>query len=326
MKHLLSRALSHTAPVLPFKYWQGLWGGKLFLPFYHLVSDAPPPHLRHLYPVRSEKQFRADLDFLLQHFQPIDLQTLWGHIFENYPFTRPVFHLTFDDGLRECHDVVMPILLEKGIPATFFLNTDFVDNRALMFRYKASLLRHTGRILPSDPMQITYANQYLLDTWAVDIGLDFSAYLEEQKPYLDRVQIRAMQNQGFTFGAHSIDHPRYSQIPLEAQIRQTLESLFAVKELCGSELPTFAFPFTDHGVGVDFFNILREKMDGPVLTFGTAGAKQDTFPTHLHRFAMEHSALPVQKMLSAELAYAVLRKILGKNTVERPSTNPSATP
>ncbi len=217
MKNLLTKALSHTAQILPFRYWQGLWGDKLFLPFYHLVSDESPPHVRQLYPVRTERQFREDLDFLLKHFQPIDLQTLWEHVFEKRAFDRPVFHLSFDDGLRECHELVMPILLEKGIPATFFLNPDFIDNQGLMYRYKASLLSvaHLQGVPHfQNPLAVKYENRHLLDNWAKSIGLDFAAFLADQKPYLSTAQIQDMQAKGFTFGAHSLDHPQYGQIPV----------------------------------------------------------------------------------------------------------------
>ncbi|MBK6993412.1 MAG: polysaccharide deacetylase family protein [Lewinellaceae bacterium] len=149
------------------------------------MSDESPPHVRHLYPVRTERQFREDLDFLLKHFQPIDLQTLWEHVFEKRAFDRPVFHLTFDDGLRECYDVVLPILLEKGISATFFLNPDFIDNQGLMYRYKASLLSvaHLQGVPHfQNPLEVKYENRQQLDTWAEAIGLDFAAFLVDQNP------------------------------------------------------------------------------------------------------------------------------------------------
>ena len=317
MKDLLTKALQISVPILPFSIWQRLWGENLFLPFYHLVSDESPPHVRHLYPVRSVQQFREDLDFLLKHFQPIDLQLLWEYVFEKRPFERPVFHLTFDDGLRECHDVILPILLEKGIPASFFLNPDFVDNRDLMFRYKASLLYETKKTLPADPLKIKYENRHLLDLWAGTIGLDFSAFLAEQKPYLTTAQIQTMQARGFTMGAHSLDHPQYEQIPADEQIRQTVESLSEVKSRFGVTHNTFAFPFTDDGVGMDFFNLVPEKIGGPLLSFGSAGAKKDSVPTHLQRFAMERTTLPAGNVVSAALAASVLRKILRKNTVCR---------
>ena len=48
--------------------------------------------------------------------------------------------LTFDDGHLEMFEVVAPILSKRGISATFFLNTGFLDNKDMFFRHKASLL------------------------------------------------------------------------------------------------------------------------------------------------------------------------------------------
>lgn len=42
--------------------------------------------------------------------------------------------------MRQCYDVILPILEAKGIPATFFINSGFIDNKDLFFRFKASFL------------------------------------------------------------------------------------------------------------------------------------------------------------------------------------------
>ena len=47
-----------------------------------------------------------------------------------------------DDGLSGCHRYIAPLLRKKGIPASFFLNNRFIDNKSLFYRYKASLLVH----------------------------------------------------------------------------------------------------------------------------------------------------------------------------------------
>lgn len=114
----------------------------LFLPFYHTVSNTELPHIQHLYPIKTAKQFEKDLDFLLQYFEPIAMDTLAKQIQQQKPFDRPSFHLTFDDGLSGCYHIIAPILKRKGIPASFFINSDFVDNQGLFYRYQVSLLLH----------------------------------------------------------------------------------------------------------------------------------------------------------------------------------------
>jgi len=63
------------------------------------------------------------------------------------PLTRQSFFLSFDDGLREPLDIIAPILKQKGVPATFFVNTATLDNLEMLYRHKASLLvDHVRRI------------------------------------------------------------------------------------------------------------------------------------------------------------------------------------
>jgi peptidoglycan/xylan/chitin deacetylase (PgdA/CDA1 family) len=126
-----------------------------------------------------------------------------------------------------------------------------------------------------------------------------------------------MQAKGFTFGAHSLDHPLYAGIEPEERLRQTLKSLEIIENQVGMTISAFAFPFTDAGMELDFFQQIREFWRSPLLTFGTAGAKKDDAPKHLQRFAMERTTLGARKVVSAELALSVLRKTVGRQTVQR---------
>lgn len=128
---------------LPAAFWQKISGQKLIFPFYHLVSDNKVPHVNQLYPIKSVSQFTRDIDFLLARFNPISYSDLEEYVRRDSLPEKPSFLLSFDDGLREFHDVAAPILLAKGVPAICFLNSGFIDNKDLMYRYKGSLLCNT---------------------------------------------------------------------------------------------------------------------------------------------------------------------------------------
>src|SRR5262249_21009353 len=87
-------------------------------PCYHLVSDSPPAHVRHLYVPRRLQEFESELDYLLSHFRFVALAELltWAKEGRSVP-SKTVF-LSFDDGLREAKEIVAPVLLRKGVPAT----------------------------------------------------------------------------------------------------------------------------------------------------------------------------------------------------------------
>jgi len=118
-------------------------GHQVFFPFYHAVDNEDQPHIKHLYPVKSIHQFENELDTLLKHFKPIDLDKLISLNQSNEKPKKPSIHLSFDDGLRQCYDIIAPILNKRGIPATFFINSAFVENKDLMYRYKISLIYDT---------------------------------------------------------------------------------------------------------------------------------------------------------------------------------------
>ena len=83
----------------------------VFLPFYHTVNKQPLEYIAN-YPIVDEKQFEDQLDYYLKYFHPVSLEELYT----KQQAAKKVFHLSFDDGLRQCSEVIAPILLRKGIP------------------------------------------------------------------------------------------------------------------------------------------------------------------------------------------------------------------
>lgn len=316
--------------------WLGrLTGQQVLLPFYHAVSDQVPLHLKHLYPVKSLAAFQRDLEDMLKHYQPITLQEFRQHITGERPINKPSFLLSFDDGLSEFGEVVAPVLLSKGIPAVNFLNSAFVDNKDLFYRYKASILINdliqkpeyaqqlkgiTGRSTHSQQLgfiqSVNYQNRQVLDQIAQVFGRDFGAYLTLQKPYLSSLQIKELQHQGFDFGAHSIDHPKYHQLSLQEQLLQTRESLDWVGGLLGKSEVPFAFPFTDYGVSSAFFGQI-EQLPQYFCSFGTAGLKQDTAVLNFQRIPMEVTHSPASQVILAEYFYYLVKSLLNKNKIKR---------
>jgi peptidoglycan/xylan/chitin deacetylase (PgdA/CDA1 family) len=249
------------------------------------------------------------------------------------------FLLTFDDGLREFHDVIAPILLRKGIPAICFLNSGFVDNKELFFRYKASILienlivnkRLDSHIKDwfsknqldidtqfSSLLSINYSQRTKLDELAKLINVDFDKYLLTEKPYLDSTQIKSLINQGFVFGAHSVDHPKYADLTLAEQIRQTEQSIADLESKFQFKERLFSFPFTDTGVTTEFFEQVLEG-DNPIadFTFGCSGLKNDSVRRNIQRIPIEISNFAADDIVYGEYLYFILKAFLGKNTIIR---------
>lgn len=331
------RYLNRIGRAIPLTWLAGLTHQRFLLPFYHTISDRKLQHIDHLYRVKNVKEFETDLEFLLRYFVPVDYQRFFETANSKTKLSKPVFLLTFDDGLREFHDIIAPILTRKGIPAVCFVNSAFADNKDLFFKHKASvlvsLLRennglqkrsevkawmsiHSVRNIASWILSVPYAEKEKLDAFASAIGYDFKEYLDTVRPYLTSAQIEKLIRDGFHFGGHSIDHPEYRLLSYEEQLRQTIESLRYLRETFGINYHLFSFPFTDYGVSNKFFQTIHS--DTIVdLSFGGAGIKRERYPFHFQRTAFEREKLTGCDIYKIELIYSALQSVIGKNVIKR---------
>ncbi len=339
-KKFLFRILTPVSGMIGEKGLKTLLKNKVMLPLYHAVNDTPPPHLKHLYPVKSIDAFRKDMDEFLGIARPVPLHKIIEYAHNRRSFDTPVFHLTFDDGLREFYDIAAPVLLEKNIPATCFLNSAFIDNRILFYRFKCSILiEKLHRALQGSPewksyhhwikknhlkhnyyqnvlLSISFNNRQLIDELAEMSGINFDDYLAAEKPYLTSDQIKSLISKGFTFGAHSIDHPDYQYISEVDQLNQTVESLDWVCQRFNLAYRVFSFPYTDAYIQNSFFRKLQENKSTD-LTFGCAGMKKDSWETNLQRIPVETYRESVPGILKKEILYNKLLGLIGKEIIAR---------
>lgn len=294
-----------------------------FLPFYHVVSDEKLPYILN-YSYRNAAQFEKELDFYLKHFHAVGLEEIVSESCSG----KKVVHLSFDDGLRQCADIIAPILLRKGIPATFFINTAFIDNRELFHRYKASLILSRLREKPDQMienylgrnnlagekiLQATVFQEKILNEVARMLEISFNEFLARKKPYLTSEQVKKLASEGFYIGAHSHTHPEFWKISEAEQINEVKESIARVTQLVNPKIKAFSFPFTDSGVPASVHAaICREAICD--ITFGTAGIKKDSLNIHLQRYPVEQAG-DFKNNLKGEVVYFLLRKWAGKETV-----------
>jgi peptidoglycan/xylan/chitin deacetylase (PgdA/CDA1 family) len=285
---------------------------RLVAPCYHIVSDAERPHVKHLYPFRDVRRFAQEVDFLLRRFKPVSLAEVTNWARGRAVLPRNAFHLSFDDGFREMSEIVAAVCRGKGVPVTFFLTTRFLDNKLLGFRHKASLLLQAftslsetralsiveeasrGRDLRCDQglrnfvLSVRHKDSPVLDEMARLLGLDFESYLRVERPYLTCDQVRKLLRDGFSIGAHSLDHPRYAELDLEQQIQQTSGSIEFLEQNFGVKERAFAFPFVSDGVSETFFHsVFSRQICDVVFCIGGIPAKHQ-WPL-VQRFGVERA-------------------------------------
>lgn len=304
-------------------------GKRLILPFYHCVSDQPGKHLRHLYSIKGIKEFEQDVDLLLKYYKPLSPELIIkGEVNED----TSGFILSFDDGLREVYDTIAPILLRRGVPAIFFLNNDFIDNKGLFYRYKLSLLidhfknkldEPAGKTLlksrkeyktnPEKLYRYGYMESQSLDELASAEGINFSDYLVKEGPYLSASQISSLKDQGFFLGGHSRDHKEFSLMQEDEQVKEILDSTLGIRELFDLDYGLFAFPFSDYGVGEKLAkHLVKDNTSGVHAIFGTSGLKNMKPGGCYQRLSMEKYPGSSEGIIQTEYLYFTLKRMFGR--------------
>jgi len=310
-------AASSFSSALPLSALTAISGQRFILPFYHIVSNNDCKHVKHLYRYKNTAQFESDLEYLARNYKPIAAEDMEGVLLGKYK-GQNIMLLTFDDGLREMYEVVAPILLRKGIPAVFFVNNDFIDNRDLMFRYKVSLIIEQYRVNGEESALLLSARnlEELDNKLNGKYPIDVNSFLKNEQPYMTGTQIKELKQKGFTIGSHSLNHPYFQDIALNEQLRQVYTSLAMLKDDYGIKQKLFAFPFTDQGVTTQFFETIfaERKVD---FSLGGAGIKSDVHPRQIQRLNMEGWNATAEQILKADYIYYLLLMPLFKNKIKR---------
>ncbi len=300
----------------------------LVFPFYHTVADKALPHVSHLYRVRSTAEFEKDLNSLLKWFEPMSMTEYLEESGKKRKKRGMV--LSFDDGLIECFQIIAPLLKKKGIPAIFFLNNKFIDNHGLFYRYKASLIIHQVRDdcrvmervsaflkIPQKHVEesirmIGPHQSSLLESLAIEAGIDYAAYLRDQPVYMNSEEVKELLVWGFDIGGHSMDHLIFSSMEAAEMVEQVRMSIDDLMFRFKVDSRYFSFPFTSDGVPRKVINRILDEGLATAL-FGTAGIKKTGRPDYIQRIPMEVFSDSALETLQTEYLYYLMKKPFGKN-------------
>lgn len=321
------KKINFISNLIPIKAFINLTSNKLILPYYHSVTNHPKPHIKNLGYFRTKTEFINDINYLLKYYESISCNELINTI------DKPSFHLTFDDGLSEIIEEVVPILIEKNIHATFFINTDFLDNKTLFYRHKigviieslkeenylsivANYLKIKRYEVTSYLLSLNQHDTALIDLIANMLNINFEEYLEKHKPYLTNNQVHELIKLGFTIGNHGKSHFNFNTLTFAEQQNQISETNLILRNTFNIKKIYFSFPFGDENIKKEFFEFIYDKED-ILLSFGVAGLKKDTIKQHLYRIPMEHLGYSAKNIIKYEYFYYILKSFINKNYIQR---------
>jgi peptidoglycan/xylan/chitin deacetylase (PgdA/CDA1 family) len=213
----------------------------------------------------SPNSFEKQVEYLTRNYDVISL----SHLLEilqrsNIPPAKSVC-FTFDDGYEDNYTYAYPILKRYGVPATFFLTTEYIGSQISPFSLLRSLqytqikklkLSEIGEFKLHSPkerwqafctiweelkgMPEERAREIIEEINSLS-GVDI---LFSEGPMLSWEEIREMSENGMEFGAHTRRHPNLVSQPTLEEARWEIEqSKRDIEGKLGKEVKAFAYPY-----------------------------------------------------------------------------------
>ncbi len=182
--------------------------------------------------------FKDQMRFLKDYlFNVISLNEVVMHIRKKQPFAEKSIAITFDDGFKNIFSDAFPVLKEYGFNATVFLTTNYCER---------------------------------LNNWP---GQPDSI---KAQPLLSWAEIKEMSQTGMQFGAHTMNHPYLTRIPLKDAENEILSSKKIIEDQLQEEVKFFAYPYGDFNT--DIVNVVNQSFGGACSTeLAIADSKSNPF-------------------------------------------------
>lgn len=253
-------------------------------------------------------RFRAQIEHLKTVREVVPLTDLLQ------PGSRRRAAITFDDGYADIHASARPILHALACPATVFVTTGATEDEREFWWDELTRIVFTPAALPA-VLELTIGGatrrwaapreagerrgfhdeiwnvlrplgpseqRVALDEMARWAGVDLSPRASHRA--MTRAELRDLAHSGIAIGAHTVSHPKLSQLSIEAATQEIRASREACEALVDAPVRTFAYPFGDHD-DKTVEAVRREGFDLAV-TVEPGGVKPRTDPMRLPRLSV----------------------------------------
>lgn len=227
---------------------------------YHRVLPRPDP----LFPEQVDAaRFAQHLDVLADCFNVLPLSEAAMRLRSGRLPARAAC-ITFDDGYADNASVALPMLRARGMHATFFVATGFLDGGRMWNDTVIEAVRATrlelldascaglGMIPVVSPDQKRSAVDTLLRAlkyrplqerdWQVAQIARASAAALPDDLMMRSDQLRALHSAGMEVGAHTVSHPILATLPPAAARAEIADGRDALESIVGGKVGLFAYP------------------------------------------------------------------------------------
>jgi len=105
--------------------------GLAILLFHGVVEESDHTVRNYTCKHMEKDRFYRLMQQLKQEGQPVSMGDVIARHTEGRPYPPQAFAVTFDDGFENNYSIAAPMLRDLGIPATFYVTTDFVEHNTM---------------------------------------------------------------------------------------------------------------------------------------------------------------------------------------------------
>ena len=176
-----------------------LLGNAAVVATFHRVQKTDPADSLSI----DVEAFERHCRFFRQHFRVVSLRTLVDRLERRLPLDRHLA-ITFDDGYLDNFENAKPVLQRLGLPATFFVVTDWMGTAVVPWWDRARGVEH---------------------------------------PWMTWDQVRRLHHDGFEIGAHTRSHVDLGKVGgIEAE-HEILGARQELERQLGARVESFACPY-----------------------------------------------------------------------------------
>ena len=262
---------------------------------YHRVARAEDtPDLNPRMISATPNVFAQQMRMLAHKYRVVSMEEVLHALSEKKKLPARAVLLTVDDAYCDFGEIAWPILRREKLPATLFVPTGYPDHPERAFwwdRLHRAFCASTQKRVELAPVgwldlhspqalheSLKRAQNYV-KTLPHNAALQFvgevCARLDGQvaprKSVLSWNELRELQREGVTMGAHTVTHPIMTQLATEQVRVEITESQRELQRELGKTLPIFCYPSGGHDDAV--VALLRE--EGFQLAFTTLDGQND---------------------------------------------------
>lgn len=265
MKRAVLNLMRNTGLFAPFRLANR---GKALIVVYHRFSENGNRLST------SAAAFREQLEYLTAHYRVLPLSEMASYFRRGRRLPPSVAAVTIDDGYRDSFEIAFPILRQYNVPASVFVATDFIDQRAWLWTDKLRYLTSQAdtamlettindralRIKLGDTESRLFAAslvnselKQMPDEAKEDVITNIASSLKVSLPCvppgdfgpLTWEQVREMDTAGIEVGSHTLTHPILTNITRERLRKELNESRRRLEEVLGRKVDLFCYPNGD---------------------------------------------------------------------------------